>query len=245
MPVIKECLHCKKEFSVIPYKADTAKYCSKKCKWDFHGWSSEPNTTCAQCGKEFHLKPFNKKRLERSHGYFCSNVCVGVFRSSGVYDGNKNPNYRGRTEDSDGYSLRTYVEHCSGVNGLKGMKLHQAVCCEIFDVKKIGMGLHVHHRDCDVRNNEPTNLSILCISDHKWLHKQFGNATLWAHYHGKINTESLVAWSDDKDRAARLLDASVLNQSIEQIGVVIDGLLIANSETARGGDGFGSTDRVE
>tara|TARA_R110000803_G_scaffold91785_1_gene159302 strand:+ start:482 stop:1018 length:537 start_codon:yes stop_codon:yes gene_type:complete len=176
----------------------------------------------------FHLKPFAKKRFKRTLGYFCSNTCVGEFKSKGCYDGNKNPNYKGRTEDSDGYTLREYVDCGSRVNGLKRMKLHQAICCEALGVVKIGQGLHVHHRDCDVKNNDPKNLVVLLISDHKWIHKQFGSATLWAHYHGKVKTEQLISWSDNKDRASRLIDLNVLSQKATSIGMINEGELSAH-----------------
>ena len=211
MPVNINCKHCSKEFSVRPCKAETAKYCSKECKWAFNNWSSEPNTVCTQCDKEFHLKPSAKKRYKRTHGYFCSNICVSNFRSSGVYSGAKNPNYK-KGLDHDGYK-RLEAEHCNRLGFGIGMKLHQAVCCEVLGIKKITKGFHVHHRDCDILNNVPENLVILSISDHKWLHKQFGNATLWAHYHKKVSTNTLVSWSDDKERALRLLDINVTMQA--------------------------------
>jgi hypothetical protein len=93
-------------------------------------------------------------------------------------------------------------------------------------------------------NNQPDNLCVLKISDHKWLHKQYGNATLWAHYHGKVSSEDLISWSDDKERARMLVDMSVVSQKIKDIGIVVDGKLIAVDsleETQRGAGGFGST----
>lgn len=58
-------------------------------------------------------------------------------------------------------------------------------------------------------NNDPENLAVLTISDHKWLHKQFGVAVLWAFCRGRIESETLVAWSDDRERAKRLLPLNV------------------------------------
>lgn len=34
MPVSINCLNCKKQFEVLPYKATSAKYCSRKCQHD-------------------------------------------------------------------------------------------------------------------------------------------------------------------------------------------------------------------
>jgi hypothetical protein len=126
--------------------------------------------------------------------------------------------------------MRVYTDACSGVTGLKSIKLHQAVCCEVLGIEKIPKGLHVHHRDCDVMNNSPENLVVLNASDHKWLHKQYGIASLWAHFHGKIDSESLCDWSDDRQRARRLLDLKVTDQKAEEL-----------TGTERGDGGFGST----
>src|SRR5688500_10790752 len=127
----RNCNQCGNEYYVIPSKLETSKYCSKKCKWETHGWSSEPNTTCTGCGKAYHVKESQKKRFKRTIGHFCSNLCFATHkRNSGVYDGNKNPNYRKR-EEENGYPLREYTTAGSRVNGLRRMKLHQAVCCEV------------------------------------------------------------------------------------------------------------------
>lgn len=121
------------------------------------------------------------------------------------------------------------------------MKLHQAVCCEILGVQRIGNGLHVHHRDCDIMNNDPKNLAVLGASDHKWLHKQYGVATLWAFMKGKVGLEELISWSDDRSRAKRLLEIDVTMQNASEIGVAKDGELLGtpdagNQQPSSGGN---------
>lgn len=227
----KNCEQCGKEYNVIPARMSTSRYCSNACKFAMHGWSGEPNTECTHCKKMFHLKPSKRTTYKRVLGYFCSNVCAAENKRVS-YAGIKNPNYRGRTHDFDGYPVRIYPEQCVSLGGIRRMKIHQAVCCELLGVSAIGSGLHVHHRDCDVENNSPDNLSVLTISDHKWLHKQFGNATLWAHSKGMITTEFMASWSDDKERATTLLDACITNQSVEELGAVIDGKLCAHAACA-------------
>ena len=52
--ITKICTICGKEFQVIPYRNNTAKYCSKKCADKSHEGSL--NCTCEFCGKKFHRK---------------------------------------------------------------------------------------------------------------------------------------------------------------------------------------------
>lgn len=221
MPVQLECKNCKSQYSVIPAKKDTSKFCSKKCKWDFNGWSSEPNTECTNCNKKFHMKPSQKKRYERKQGYFCSNQCLAKYREQ-CYRGEKNPNFRDRTKDENGFILVKKWSDCSNrFSDVKERKLHRAVCCEILGVKKIH-GLFVHHRDANNENNAPENLVVLNGSDHRWIHKNFGNATLWAYMNGKVSEDELVSWCRDKKRARRLLPLCVINQKAEDLGVIND-----------------------
>lgn len=246
---INTCLKCNEEYSVKASRLEASKFCSMKCKWDFNGWDSSPNTECSVCKKMFHLKPYAKKRFKRSLGFFCSNTCSGIAKKSS-YSGEKNPNYRGVTKDSDGYALRIYSPQSVTALGLVGRyKLHQAVCCEILGVSGLPKGAHVHHRDCDVLNNVAENLVVLTVSDHKWLHKQYGNATLWAYCHGKVGLDDMVSWSDDKERARKLIALSVKDQSIDRIIADIESSKTIHKprqkadETMRAGGGFGSTGR--
>ena len=41
-------------------------------------------------------------------------------------------------------------------------------------------------------NNDPENLVVLNNSDHRWLYKQYGNATQWAFIHEKVKLEELI-----------------------------------------------------
>ena len=146
------------------------------------------NTICSQCSKEFYLKPSRRKE-KRAHGFFCSVSCSAIFKSE-AYLGSKNPNNKNRNFSSDGYQI--FSPQTSLLLSKRKVKLHIAVACEILQLDRIPKGFHVHHRDCDVLNNIPENLALLKLSDHVWLHKQYGNATLWAFMRGKISLIELI-----------------------------------------------------
>lgn len=203
-----ECAHCRQPFEVPNHRRAKAKYCGRACTDAAKRLPA--NVECSHCAKPFRVKASELDRRRNTLGIHCSYKCSAESRKT-KYTGVRNPNYKGRSLDSDGY--RVYVPAASHILGSRRVKLHFAVCCEVLGVAALPKGLHIHHRDCDVENNEPSNLVLLGISDHKWLHKQYGSATLWAMYHGKIDVRQLVYWSDDKFRAERLLGVSLLTQA--------------------------------
>lgn len=70
MPIEKQCLNCHKVFKVKPKRRDTAKFCSRQCKHDFHRVELE----CVVCGKIFtRTKGILKAR--KALNTFCSNRC--------------------------------------------------------------------------------------------------------------------------------------------------------------------------
>lgn len=83
-----------------------------------------------------------------------------------------------------------------------------------------GKYFHVHHRDCDKLNNTKENLVVLSKSNHRWLHAQFGSATLWAFCKGKVTLQDLVSWTDNKELAEKLLPLSVEYQTVNELGYV-------------------------
>ena len=60
-------------------------------------------------------------------------------------------------------------------------------------------------------------LVLLSASDHRWVHNQFGNATLWAFYHKKIDLDSLIKWSNDPEKTKRILPLSIIKQKEQKI----------------------------
>lgn len=207
--MVLECIICKKPYKRFGKQIKTAKTCSKKCLGIY--LKGKLNTKCTECGDMFHLKASSKKRYKRTQGYFCSATCVAEYRKK-AYLGKTNPNFRvDVTRDWDGYTL-DYIPKFGRI------KLHHKIVFEYLNIEKLPKGYCVHHRDCNINNNDRVNLVLLNGSDHRWLHKQFGNATLWAYIHNKVAIKDLIAWSNDKKRAARLLPVSIVTQ--KESGVI-------------------------
>jgi hypothetical protein len=205
--ITKLCETCVQPFQVIRSRASTAKYCSTGCR-DV-GLKAAPNQTCKHCGGKFHMKQSQVERYARTLGTFCSYACAGHAKKT-AYLNDKNPNHKGRNIDTDGY--RIYSPKASSLLGHKKIKLHTAICLEILGITKLPAGTHVHHRDCDIQNNTPENLVVLSASDHKWIHKQYGVATLWAYAHKRISLEELITWSDAPIKANEILPLTVEQQ---------------------------------
>lgn len=223
MDISKVCKVCGNNYTV-PHWRGSSKYCSKECSNKSKVAKKELN--CCVCGKEFHMKRSQQIRYGRNLGYFCSSICLAEKKKE-AYSGEKNPNYKGRTEDHEGYSLIDI--HSSMALNRNVKRLHQAVCCEVIGTNKIPDGYVCHHRDCDRKNNTAINLVLITPSDHRWLHKQFGSATLWAYMNNMVSLDDLILWSNDKSRCLRLLPVSVIDQ--------VDSL----SDSDRGNGGFGSS----
>ena len=206
MNINKVCEHCGINYTV-PHWRSSSMYCSRDCS--DKSKIAKKELTCCQCGANFHMKKSQQLRYGRRLGYFCSSSCLAENKRIS-YSGDKNPNYKGRTEDADGYALIDIKS--SRLLNCSVKRLHQAVCCEIIGSETIPDGYVVHHRDCDKRNNTPENLLLVTPSDHRWIHKQFGSATLWAYMNGFIKIEDMILWSNDKERCKRLIPVSVIDQ---------------------------------
>lgn len=213
------CVVCGCGFSVYGARSKTAKYCSNECK--SKGAVKAPSVRCSICGHAFHRK---KSQLEKSKtGSYCSYKCLNKAKET-LYIGDKNPNYKKSGIGSDGY--RTYVP--AAPSSVVDRKLHRAVVRMQLGLDVLPSGFHVHHRDCDVLNNDPENLVALTASDHKWIHQQYGNATLWAMHRGKVSVSDMVSWSDDPQRASRLLTLSCVSQGfmMSELGMSFEAVLM-------------------
>lgn len=200
----RECASCGKVFKFYKAREKTARACSRECSAKLK--VKVTNTKCANCAKPIRRKAYSLK--QHTH-HFCGHKCSGEFKRT-FYGGERNPNYKGKNCDSDGY--RIYPKSVSDRLGVGTTRIHRATAMLALGLTEIPKGYHVHHRDCDVTNNNVDNLSLLTISDHVWLHKQYGNATLWAFMNGKIPLDEIISWSDDPRRAYRLLLYDVWTQ---------------------------------
>lgn len=198
-----KCKICNKEEKIPPSRQKSYVTCSLKCYSAYRKRNTINNCTCTHCKKEFHIKPSVIKRYNRNMGTFCSRKCCTEYKKS-YYKGDVNPNYRGKQYDSDGYRVNHYPK-------LGRIKEHHYVTFTILEIKQLPKGYCVHHKDCNIYNNTPKNLCLLSSSDHRWIHKQFGNATLWAFENNKVTYDQLVEWSNDKEKC-KLLLLNLINQ---------------------------------
>lgn len=195
------CKICGKKEKINPNRAKVYKYCSINCR--SIGMKKECNATCSECGKTFRQRP-NRMKRNRVFGFFCSRECDANFKRK-VYKGEGNPNFKGVFKDCDGYPLQ-YIPQIGRI------KEHLYITLKILGIDKIPKGYHIHHKDCNVFNNSPENLALLSISDHKFIHKNFGNASLWALENQKISLEELCSWSREPEKSKKILQTSLLNQ---------------------------------
>lgn len=226
MPINVKCEVCGKEQHVSPSRSVKYRTCSFRCLGILN--KAPDNCVCETCGKHFHRKPYARKKVKNKK-LFCSRKCLQKFNKT-YYLGANNPNYRAANRDTDGYKL-DYIPSVGRV------KLHHYITFTTLNISKLPKGYCVHHRDCDIDNNSPENLALLTAADHRWLHKQFGNATLWAYCNKEVSEKELVYWANDKERTISLINKNLTNQTIEFIEV--DEL----SSTERGSGGYGSTDK--
>lgn len=211
--MIINCKVCNKEVKVSGKRINTAKYCGYKCMGT--DLKKKPNKACNECGKPIFRK---NHRLKKHGNFFCNVACMALWKSKNSF-GTNNPNFRNKMYDYDGYR----IIHSEKIGRIS---VHKLVTFEILNINNIPKGHHIHHRDCNHLNNDPNNLVILTLSDHRWLHAQFGSAVLWAFCNNKIDLETLISWSNDKERAQKLLPLTIYNQ----IGVFKSDELLENPE---------------
>lgn len=150
MPIVK-CKICKSDFYVKPshQKLGYGKYCSMDCKRQ--GQRKGKYVLCEVCGKETWKTPKALKN-SKSNKFFCNKKCQTIWRNK-YFSGNKHFNWKG------GEYIYRKVMISSG-------KKTVCVKCGISD-KRI---LVVHHKDCNRKNNDISNLIWLCYNCHYLVH---------------------------------------------------------------------------
>ena len=150
MPINKECLHCKKNYTVKLSKKDRSKYCSKYC----HSKKTiakvlTDSKKCEECNKSFTESPSRLKKRR-----FCSCKC---WRVNWAKSYNKTGEQHTRYKNGSGL----YREKALS---FYGKKCNQ--CESTFNIE-------VHHKDQNRKNNDIHNLEVLCFKCHKSAHSLY------------------------------------------------------------------------
>lgn len=171
----KTCLHCKSTFSVPFYRKDTALYCGRSCM-ALHS-RSEVHANCEQCGTSFtHISSrankakycsttcyYKSLRHKGTVEYTCQH-CSKIFNGSpshkrkycSISCTNKSkkgiwkPSFETVRKNMLRRNMITFCNRC-------GYDEHKSI-------------LGVHHKDRNPRNNDLSNLEVLCPNCHSLEH---------------------------------------------------------------------------
>lgn len=126
--------------------------------------------SCKHCEKKFTRWPSQIKRYK--YGAFCSNVCIGKFRTEHLV-GTLAANFKdGHTSERD-YVLVLTPWHPNNT------KKNYSYLHRIVAEAKLGRFLRedeiVHHKDGNKENNHWDNLEIMTQSEHIHLHLENGD----------------------------------------------------------------------
>lgn len=141
--------------------------------------SGKIERTCLECGSVFMTY---RCQVRRGGGRFCSTSCGTRYRNRidnpvrreevrakisanhADVSGASNPMFGKRGEDAPGY-----IDGRNSFSGDTWRKIalaNKEACCEICRARPEGRHLHIHHRDRNRKNNDFSNLQILCVTCH-------------------------------------------------------------------------------
>lgn len=138
MKVLRECIHCGKEFTVFPYQVRKGhgKFCS---------------TSCGTTYRNIHNNPTLLKEVREK-----------ISRNHADVSGENNPMHGRR-----GQQAPSYIDGRNSYQGETYKKIALANYSQKCAVCKDTEQLEAHHRDGNHRNNELDNLMLLCHNCHR------------------------------------------------------------------------------
>lgn len=174
---MKCCLHCGKEEYIPPHRFDTYKFCSRSCSYQWKAKNQTVEKSCEICGSHFHVISHRQDTAK-----YCSRKCY--------YKSMKN---KGKTQYSCTHcgisflgALSQNRKFCSRSCVNKSAKesfkpsfttVRKAMLARnlIEKCERCGFDAHpqilgVHHKDRNRRNNDLSNLEVLCPNCHSIEH---------------------------------------------------------------------------
>jgi len=88
------------------------------------------------------------------------------------------PFYRKSFFDNQNYN---WVYVCNSNEGHHGWVSEHKLIAEWYYDKKVSVDEEIHHKDFNGKNNNPENLQIMNISEHRAYHRKLNNEKLWAN----------------------------------------------------------------
>ena len=154
MKIEKKCLRCGTTFiTETKYlKRGHGKYCTQDCAHKSRTKKvHKPNNICAQCGNHFYRQQSHLLK-SKSGLFFCGREC------------------KNKAQRIDGMR-EIHPAHYNGsaVYRDRALRLHKHICVGCGYRKSIKV-LLVHHINWSRKNNEVTNLAVVCPTCHKEIH---------------------------------------------------------------------------
>lgn len=147
---IMKCSNCKRDCTRRKRDFESGKntFCTRKCEGLFKRILTRKN--CSNCNKVIERPPHGFKN-SKSSKYYCSRSCAVSTNNKETKKGSRHPNWK----NGIGYNYRKKVIESVGLEK-----------CKRCDWDKRPEILQIHHKDRDRRNNELSNLEILCPNCH-------------------------------------------------------------------------------
>ena len=208
------CSICGKEEFVIKSRALKYRFCSKLCESKGKTKSLEEKNLisklCPICGQKFIIKASSSERR-----VCCSKKCLYELKQK-TSVGERNPNYKGFVIEN-GVRRKSYERYKDA---------HQRIVFDYFGIH-IPPLYHIHHKDCNPKNNELSNLVVLPNTVHMLIHRWFGNILLSAITKNIISRKMFFSLCTDEQR---ILYENIIDLNITNQAVVKQGELLGNPE---------------
>lgn len=182
MPINVRCQYCKRVVSIPQHRLGKFRFCSRSCGWNWHNENDRTKINCEICGKEFDVINFRKTIAK-----YCSRECyykamtkIGSIDVECFVCGKKFK--RSPSQIKTKYKKLCCSIECRGKlmrtqkpGGATTSRKWLETRGKIEKCERCGYSEHpeilvVHHRDRDRKNNDISNLEILCPNCHAMEH---------------------------------------------------------------------------